>query len=522
MFYYLTKDKHLWLTLLFDMGDHLPFPPAWCTEFGRVSQEILTSFSEEDLEAAARSVHVTDTKWLNTKGPPRKLLAQLDIGPGFNFSSSITGDPTSRTLLALEIFLDRWILVVYHEAIEVWDLYPCSSEDSVGLPQTKWDERSGPVIRCISERSLKVDYVTSYASMFDAEKKRIIVCLANADESHVVQLNLPPKSFELGKRVEPILSFRTPNRAQLVRTFDPSGTQLLYSHLQSLFLVELNTQRTYAISTGEGEEELWSSVVGVKYMTPNHIICLKTRSVELITLSWKSAHSNDSQGGNQIHEARTFHSHSLEHTFKETTFRGVSFSKPYVRLEQSEEGLTACVSISFLAYDVLRGLFHYRVNARIPHSAHGNEVESSIPFSLDVDMIAAHHMAESIQRPIDPFAIERSETPTPRSGFGPGSRGFVSTCSLGPSAMRGIWVERQRNSVKRTIFGFKTLLDANHHLIADSLESRETLAEHRAIDGKCVYTVQSYDLRDDITHCALSEVTGRIVIGTRNGDVLVL
>ena len=27
---------------------------------------------------------------------------------------------------------------------------------------------------------------------------------------------------------------------------------------------------------------------------------------------------------------------------------------------------------------------------------------------------------------------------------------------------------------------------------------------------------------DDLTHCALSEVTGKVVLGTRHGDVLVI
>ncbi|KAF5359994.1 hypothetical protein D9758_007639 [Tetrapyrgos nigripes] len=42
------------------------------------------------------------------------------------------------------------------------------------------------------------------------------------------------------------------------------------------------------------------------------------------------------------------------------------------------------------------------------------------------------------------------------------------------------------------------------------------------LDGKVVYSLHSYDLREDLTHCALGEASGTIVLGNRSGDVFLL
>lgn len=224
-------------------------------------------------------------------------------------------------------------------------------------------------------------------------------------------------------------------------------------------------------------------------------------------------------------------------TIPDVAFRSVSFSK--VRVMSGAE--TRRVSASLLTYDVLRGLFHYEVTLTLPHaSAHREPVAPPTPLDVSCTPLAAHHMAQLI--PLED--VVQSGTPAPRGGFTPGSRGFISACALGAQGKRGVWIERQRNNMGRTVFGFAA---ADHRPprapretapVSDGAAGERPVAE---IDGRCIYAVRSsIDLRgeswyrvvihasanihvaDDLTHCAFSEVTGKIVLGTRRGQLLLL
>jgi len=101
-------------------------------------------------------------------------------------------------------------------------------------------------------------------------------------------------------------------------------------------------------------------------------------------------------------------------------------------------------------------------------------------------------------------------------------RMFVSTWSLSSAGLRGVWVDRQRGSIDRRVVAFTThprqlwSKAPGVHMDEDGSDEPPT------IGGKIVHVISSYDLRDDITTCAVSEWTGRIALGSRIGAISLL
>jgi len=181
-------------------------------------------------------------------------------------------------------------------------------------------------------------------------------------------------------------------------------------------------------------------------------------------------------------------------------------------------------TLSILANDVLRGLFHFRLDITAPSDLSSNRPEMS------VRLIGAYT----------------------------GIYGFVSGISLGPQGLRGTWIERARNQTARRVVTFSTSrqwfedpLEAPARIhtsqaSSDEEETPDTIGlynptqgfSERTIDGQTVYEVRSYDLRgnglllhsnfcsntplEDLMHIAVSEVTGHIVLGTRAGQLRVI
>lgn len=284
----------------------------------------------------------------------------------------------------------------------------------------------------------------------------------------------------------------------------------------------------------------WNGVVAATFLTRQHILVLKSHSLEICTLLVGPQFRMQQDATRQMSAA--VHSHF----FPGTTFRGVSFSRSVVHSPELQSHHNAdstpltTVSLSFLAYDVLRGLFYCTVSVTIPHDSMSSQVMLP-PIDVQVRLLAAHNMA----LPVTPGTAAEGAHP-PRSGFSTGARGFVSACALGPAGRRGVWVERRRGAVRRVVYGFSTnppdsddeddgvdfvggapsstsaptekqkrrklkeketgknsqgfqpgtpLPVRNAEVDADSTPSGWNAQEPRAIEGKEVYDVNSYDLR---------------------------
>ncbi|KAL1684179.1 hypothetical protein EV122DRAFT_285914 [Schizophyllum commune] len=139
------------------------------------------------------------------------------------------------------------------------------------------------------------------------------------------------------------------------------------------------------------------------------------------------------------------------------------------------------------------------------------------------------------------------------------ARGFVSAFALGPRARRAVWVERRRGSTLREIFAWdwrESMVEEDARGSGDGVDEMDVddasqtgdarpegavdegsgsatpdardashelaLEAPREMTGAAVFTLESYDLRDDITHCTFSETEGIILFGTRAGGVFLL
>lgn len=283
-------------------------------------------------------------------------------------------------------------------------------------------------------------------------------------------------------RVIALITFASP--IFCLRALDPAQSLLLLGLPSSFHLLNWNTnERTIVNMLSEEEEELashsstctrftiadlmhmyiqWNGVVQATFLTPRHILVLKAHSLEVCTLlDSPQARMNDDTlgtdaGSSTHHRLPTQMSAAVHsHFFPSTTFRGVSFSRPTVHhptLSDPADEPTR-VTLSFLAYDVLRGLFHCSVLVVIPQPdttlpSHARAHVSNPPIDVQVRLLAAHNMAI----PLAPN--NEAEDPVARSGFSHGTRGFVSACAIGPAGRRGVWVERRRGAVRRVVYGF--------------------------------------------------------------------
>ncbi|KAG5641585.1 hypothetical protein DXG03_004684 [Asterophora parasitica] len=275
--------------------------------------------------------------------------------------------------------------------------------------------------------------------------------------------------------------------SQVARTIDPALDILVLSSVSFVDVVAAKTSdipaspdttgnfaetRMRIDSQSEDLEDVLNGIVTTQIMGP-YIVLFKSRSIELHPLRI------DLEPPNQPYfESRP--QRVLEHHFPSITFRMVSSSDCLCTSQR--------LSFSFFGYDFLKGIFRYKVDIRFaPGLPDGT--------SLNVDCVGVYSMA-------DP------ETSGIQAGVS--SRGFVSALALGAQGKRAVWVERRRGSTVREV------------LVWAQPPTREVEDESITIPRHVVYRLESYDLREDLTHCAIGEISGKIVVGNRSGNVFVL
>ncbi|KAI0369106.1 hypothetical protein BV20DRAFT_410908 [Pilatotrama ljubarskyi] len=580
-----TQDRSVWLHILRRQGHRLPLPRHIA------DSSTWTHIPSTHLEAIVQRLHTVECTWLSPRthyfAPGHRQSCALD--PIFD------NDDGARSIYSLEIFLERWLLCIYHEKlVEIWDL------DSVLHNPHK-------ALLCTSQNIKGNGSFSSAITHLDEDTNLLTVAVSCHELCEVLQVQLRPSStFPTGDESPDIddVQFRCiadvpiPSPVLCLRALDPSRSLLLLSLPSSFHLLNWATrQRTAVHMLSEEEEELWNGVVGASFLTSRHILVLKAHSIDICTLidddrhphshatSPDTTHAPPSDNATSYassssrletkHMCAIVHSHYLP----STTFRGASFAHPVVHRPSlhpgaaSREQEPAKVSTSFLAFDVLRGLFHFSIEVTLPsspsrpttptssphaftHYAHDSPPQPPTPIDVHIQLLSSHNMALPIAPPpiptFDGTPTPNSATPEhtgtfPRSGFSQGTRGFVSACALGPTGKRGVWVERRRGAVRRVVYGFNAVgplrtgsEDDDERGQAQESASQAgngepTLGEENiagpsslnwgragAIEGREVYEVNSYDLRDDITHIAFAEATGLIAVGTRKGEIRVL
>ncbi|OSX64117.1 hypothetical protein POSPLADRAFT_1069597 [Postia placenta MAD-698-R-SB12] len=545
---HLTRDRLLWLDLLHTTNGQLPLPSAVARDPNATARDL----SSTEIERLVLSYHCVERTWLRRRVSSVTLEPRPKGSVDLEFDSHTDG---SRTILALDVFLDRFLLCVYHERlIEVWDLLPNNVLHTLGKSANATESR--PLL-CASKPVLGTGLFTSCCACLDGSQRVVHVAVTSHDGSTFLRVGMPHEKDlgtvpQINIRISPALQL--PNLTMLVRAICPTSkfAFLSYSNVCTLASQELQVLYKLDIPERDEDEVQWNGVIAARFITEYHILCVRTRSVELYTLP-----TNYKVNGSSAPPAEVVRlpAQAVTHDFPRTTFRGASVSEPQrslnpsQRLHSSESPSEADIirtTVSFLAYDVLRGLFHYRVSLLLPVPTPGGGIfQDPPPPHMTVHLLAARHMA----LPYNPSTVNiGSGVRVPRSGLTPGSRGFVSACTLGPRGMRGIWVERRRGSVQRGVLGFKSSPDVALSFGGRPSEQDETVSDtqastsenegtgegteeelnwwedpgERTLRGETIYEVFSPDLRDDITHCAFSEATGRVILGTRHGELQLL
>ncbi|KIP04955.1 hypothetical protein PHLGIDRAFT_129177 [Phlebiopsis gigantea 11061_1 CR5-6] len=345
----------------------------------------------------------------------------------------------------------------------------------------------------------------------------IIVALSSHNITKVLLFDV---STEEGT-VRLLSSFANPPHLYTLRAIHPASQTVVFSHGLTVFFVNWSSHRFYSVLPHDDDEELWTGPVGIAFLSSHHVLCVKTRSADVYTLSdvaemtMKDDTLLSSQGLATLVDlgVRTVHRQSFP--VQKATLRGVAFSEPYIDRSSHTDVCTA----SFLAYDVLHGLFHFEVQLILPPGIDTvrHPPQPPLPFDATCTLVAVRPMA---QRFVTYEAISDDTSP-PRTELALGSSAFISACALGTRGKRGVWTERQREHMSRAVYGFAS---ADHCAVrSDTPRGEEDVGVvHPApaeVHCKRLYEVQTYDLRDDLTHCAFSEVTGRIILGTRRGQV---
>lgn len=281
-----------------------------------------------------------------------------------------------------------------------------------------------------------------------------------------------------------------------------------------------------------------------------YILIFKTRSIELhcfISL----LHLNSSNPSTWP---------SLKHLFP-MTFRDVSFSDcSHSHNPISETDTYATI---LFAYDVIQGLFQYVVQLTL------SSEPSALPPFLQVTLVGIYPLVMAysgrgmaalpsmetttmtLTNPTITYSTNFSSSlnqahlpglPALHQSWNASeanTRGFVSTHAMGPQGKRAIWIERKRSSTVREVQVW-----SKEPSIAGGLDpTSNSVSIPPEIARRVVYSVNSYDLRganvlsssskllyklimnlfiEDVTYCTFSELTGRIVLGSRSGDILIL
>ncbi|KAJ3931238.1 MAG: hypothetical protein NXY57DRAFT_237885 [Lentinula lateritia] len=514
-----SKDRLIWHDIVQEQRTRLPFPPN--------ARGNLEAWPTDALESLVVSNELVDDLWLIPREtPPVKLQNRR-----------------GELLLGLEIFADRWILAVYMDGyMDLWDAESLNEDRRWCFVYTGNDK------------------TTSFKAAQDDTEDKLLVVITRA--------HLPGTWVAV---LYEILLLDPPSKLQFIplRTFSTSSSRvarqiyireriIAFSQLDLIELAQWSEDSKDVIRSTilasniqlDELEEMFTTILSLRILSDHYIFVFKTRSIELYPITHLASPSVPPP-----------FLPSLRHVFPSYNFRDARISEVESETLTEEESYSpgyggTRYTLKMLASDVIQGLFYFVVNVTIPSARH----EQFQPPILDVHLAAVYAMANHIplyskahQRQRKTLKTSRSHAAdhdravqnrlsTPRSDSvnSVRSSSFVTTYALGPQGMRAVWIERRRGSMWKQIVscrlnpsssnGQEIISDSDLEMSnSDSSEEENSIGKNhnldfitQALDGHIIYSVQSYDLRDDITFCALGEVSGKIVLGIRSGDVFIL
>ncbi|KAF9448928.1 hypothetical protein P691DRAFT_813357 [Macrolepiota fuliginosa MF-IS2] len=474
----ITQDKFIWVSLLKNQRWNHPIPP-WFDFYESLAAPANPSTVE--LEHAVVTTHRIARAWPCPRSPPLKAHPRL-------------GD----MLFMLEMYLDRWLLVIYAEGlVYLWDTQanPMTPPGRLGTTS-----RARICAKLMDEDKDRQGRWTSCAAQVTEDGQKLVVLLnlkAPPALCRVYEVALKPDaSFKLLMTVR----LSTP---EIIRSISFSDNMLILSRGSAINLVDIakKPRRDLLVLSPYSEdlEDMWNGTIEIRVFN-RYLFAFKARSIEV--------HDMD-------HLLETTHREFTaipfaKHFFHNMTFRDVRISTPIISFDP-------CLEIKFqvFSYDVLQGLFDFGICLQI-------RPEDPPVFTVALLNIyaLANHVASQFSRILTgPDLLTPSPTPTNemRSPFRQtnlSSRGFLSAYALGPRAKRAVWVERIRGSTLREIQVWNDSSTPEDEQIVDGPPGE--------IERVAVYTISSPDLREDVIRCALSESMGLIVLGNRAGEIFLL
>ncbi|KAK0497380.1 hypothetical protein EDD18DRAFT_152111 [Armillaria luteobubalina] len=466
------QDKSVWTSLIDEQQRQIPFVASLREPHSPYILGLEASVLQSEVLTARR----IDRLWLGSR---RKSPTKFQ--PSGNVH-----------LIGLNVFLDKWLLAVYSEGMHLWDLdlnicgvFPGFRRASLALSKSGF---------------------SSYTTVLDGLNARILIVIKKHSfispfVTLLYEIPLASPDFHL------VCSIGS-NPLYSPRHIDSVHNVVLSSHACSVELLNWAKPGSppVVISTeGENLEEMYTAIHDVRLFGP-YMIVFKTRSIELHPLP------SDLRCGPSALE------HDLpilKHKFSKT-FRG------YVISEFLDNKLSDVLKLDFLALDVIHGLFHYTVHITIAVPTLQVNLTGLNPLSNLIYRQTALRpfVLQDVDSKHTPFYVQESSVferspvvpPDAWATLEDKAGGFISAYCMGPQAMRAVWMERSRGSMLREIVLARLRRPGEIQDIGEIMN----------IEARVVHDERSYDLREDFTHCALGEATGRIVLGNRAGDLFLL
>ncbi|KAJ3718740.1 hypothetical protein C8R42DRAFT_674455 [Lentinula raphanica] len=515
----ISKDKLIWSNLIQQLRTRVPLPPNVLTT--------LEEWSSDALESLVISAELVDQLWLEPRdSPPVKLQ-----------------NKRGELLFGVEIFLDRWILAVYLDGyINLWDAESFVDKENHG----RW---------CFVYTGN--DKTTSYQAVVDDAGGRLLVVITRAHlpgtwvaALYEIQLSDPPLNLHFT-----LLCTFPISSSRIAQQIHPRERMIALSQLSSVELARWSEESetditSVLISNMESDalEEMFTTILSLRILSDKYVFVFKTRSIELYPLPEATTHRRHNIVNE--HSSRPL----LKHVFPSYNFRDVQISDVEIEVS-NKDGSSEPIfegtryKLKILASDIIQGLFFFIVTISIPLTQ--GEIAT-----LDVNLAAIYALANHI--PLRSSASRRSQLSRkstssrtessmanesyrfqlfsgPATPTSPRTSSFVSAYALGTQGMRAVWIERRRGTTEKEIITCRLnaprLTSPGLSILDSDLDSSSSNGDHgddglgvlpQALDGQVVYSSISYDLREDITHCALGEVSGKIILGNRSGDIFVL
>ncbi|KAJ7237270.1 hypothetical protein B0H12DRAFT_108635 [Mycena haematopus] len=365
-----------------------------------------------------------------------------------------------RTIKGLNIFLDTWLLVVYEDGgVYLWDI----REDA---------PRRG---HCAT-LDLRITGVrwTSYTTALDAGKDHIILAISSAASTAGTECETLLYSIDIGASdftgniFELVHSFRHSIQRNILAIDAARHLLVFSSSTQALGVVYWDTEQESeddhtVVLDDVDTEEIVNDVIALRFIG-SHFLAIRTHTIELHLCS------------DAFRPQPTIR--PLKHRLLFPLRSGsVSVSDVIAASSQTQDSR---IRISLLAYNG-RSLACYTVAIELPGA------NNATP-AMDVTLVGEVSPAPTRPRPIT------------RSSW------FVSAHALGPQAIRAMWIERDQTMTRHV-----RLCTLNQHDTWHEMDSAST-----------AFSLSSYDLREDLTHCALAEFSGHIALGNRSGHVFLL